>query len=286
MMSACRSFASSSRALLAAACAALWLAPAASRAAPERADRPEPPASVAYQILDESQGLSLHDEMFILPFTHADTYNGARSEIVFQLSSKQALFGSRVYFAYRQVSFWQAYNVKDSSPFRDTNYNPELFYRLRQRPWSGGSLGADVGFEHESNGQRGDISRSWNQFYVTPAWQRDRLLLRAELRWRVPESEKSSPLDPRGDDNPDITDYMGNVDLHAYYRWANGRQVHLMARGNLGAGHGFASVNFSRRLPHEPNAWLVLTLSHGYGESLLDYDRKVSRVGIGFMLSR
>ena len=261
-------------------------ATSAVRAAVERPERPDRPQSPVFQILDESPGLSLHDEMYILPYTHADKYNGSRSEVVFQFSGKQTIFTPRLYFAYRQLSFWQAYNIGESSPFRDTDYNPEIFYRMAQRPWAGGSLGADFGFEHESNGQRDLISRSWNQFHVTPAWQRDRLLLRAELRWRVPERAKSAPLDARGDDNPDITDYLGHADLHAYYRWRGGQQAHLMTRGNLRTGRGYVSLNLSRSLPHEPNAWLVLTLSHGYGESLLDYDHKVSRVGLGFMLSR
>ena len=270
----------------AAAVLAVALSPVALRAAPERADRPPPAAAPVFQILDESPGLSLHDEMYVLPFSHADRYHGSRSEVVFQLSGKQTVFTPRLYFAYRQVSFWQAYNVPESSPFRDTDYNPELFYRLARRPWAGGSLGADVGFEHESNGQRDPVSRSWNQVYVTPAWQRDRLLLRMELRWRLPERAKTGPSDPRGDDNPHITDYLGRTDLHAYYRWRGGEQAHLLVRGNPATGRGFVSLHLSRSLPHEPNAWLVLTISHGYGESLLDYDRKVSRVGLGFMLSR
>lgn len=253
---------------------------------PERADKPEPKLPPVFQIIDESPGMSLHDEMFILPYTHADRYHGSRSEIVYQLSAKQTIFTDRLYFAYRQLSFWQAYNVRESSPFRDSNYNPEMFYRVARRPWAGGSLGADIGIEHESNGQRDAISRSWNQVHVTPAWQRGGLLLRMAMRWRIPETAKSSPSDARGDDNPDITDYLGYADLHAYYRGGSGRQAHLMVRGNPFEGHGYVSLNLSRKMPHEPNAWFVLSLSHGYGESLLDYDRKVSRVGIGFMLSR
>jgi phospholipase A1 len=260
--------------------------PCVVRSAPERPDRPLPPPPPVFQVIDESPGMSLHDEMYVLPYTHADMYHGSRSEIVYQLSVKQTIFTPRLYFAYRQLSFWQAYNVKESSPFRDSNYNPEVFYRFAQRPWAGGSLGADFGIEHESNGQRDAVSRSWNQFHVTPAWQRGGLLLRMAVRWRIPEKAKSSPSDALGDDNPDITDYLGYADLHAYYRGESGRQAHLMVRGNPVAGHGYVSLNLSRNMPHEPNAWFVLMLSHGYGESLLDYDRKVSRVGIGFMLAR
>lgn len=263
------------------ALAVVWAAVLATAARAEL-----PPPCEDFQIIHEGPGLTLHDEMFVLPYTHADRYHGRRAEAVYQLSAKQALAGSRLYFGYTQLSYWQAYHVQDSSPFRGTDYNPEIFYRLAPRAHSGGRVGADVGFEHESNGQRGLLSRSWNQIYVTPHYHRDRLLLRAKLRWRIPEDAKETPESSKGDDNPDINDYLGYTDLHLYYRWPSSRQIHLLVRGNPGTGRGFAGLNLSHRLPHEQNSWLVFTVSHGYGESLLDYNRKVSRVGIGFMLAR
>lgn len=239
-----------------------------------------------FQIVHEGPGLTLHEEMFILPYTHADRYHGEQAEVVFQLSAKQAVAGSRLYFAYRQLSYWQAYNVEESAPFRNTDYNPSLFYRTPRRPWKGGLVGADLGFEHESNGQRDELSRSWNQFFLAPHFQAGGLLARLNLRWRVPEDPKEDPDSAKGDDNPDINDYLGHADLHLYYRWDSGYQLHLLARGNPATGRGFASLNLSRPLPREQAAWLVVTVSHGYGESLLDYDRIVSRAGIGFMLAR
>ncbi|MBK7190401.1 MAG: phospholipase A [bacterium] len=44
---------------------------------------------------------------------------------MFQLSFKQALGGTGLYFGYTQISFWQAYDVQNSSPFRGTDYNPD-----------------------------------------------------------------------------------------------------------------------------------------------------------------
>lgn len=254
---------------------------------PASADDPGllPPAP-GFQIVHEGPGLSLHDEMFVLPYTHADRYHGRQAEVVFRLSAKQALAGSRLYVGYNQLSYWQAYNVDESAPFRNTDYNPALFYRLPRHQWRGGLVGADVGFEHESNGQRAGLSRSWNHVYVAPHFQAGGLLVRARLRWRLPEDPKETPESARGDDNPDLTDYLGHADLHLYRRWSSELQVHLLLRGNPRTGRGFASLKLSRRLPHEQNAWLVLMVSHGYGESLLDYDRKVSRAGIGFMLAR
>lgn len=263
--------------------ATLCIADEGAIAAPAAGDLP--PAE-RFQIVHGGSGLSMHEEMFILPISYADAYRGRQSEVVFQLSGKQAFLNQRFYFSYTQLSFWQAYNLTESAPFRDTDYRPEIFYRLSPRPYRGGMAGVDVGFTHESNGQRELLSRSWNQFHVAPHWQRDRLLLRLKLRWRVPEEPKATPESGEGDDNPDITDFLGYADLHCYYRWRTSEQVHLMIRGNPGTGRGYVSLNFSRQLPHGQNAWLVFLLSHGYGESLLDYDRKVTRVGFGFMLAR
>ncbi len=61
-------------------------------------------------------------------------------------------------------TYAQEYDGGESAPFRDTNYNPEVFYRCPETAWGSGWFGTDVGFEPESNGQRVPLSRSWNQF--------------------------------------------------------------------------------------------------------------------------
>ena len=86
----------------------------------------------SFQLIHTGPGLSLHKEMFSLPYTYSSEYHGNRSEAVFQISAKHRLFGSRFYFAYTQISFWQAYDHYNSAPFRETNYNPEIFYRTVQ----------------------------------------------------------------------------------------------------------------------------------------------------------
>ena len=94
-------------------------------AAPLQAQEP----AVGFQMVHAGPGLSLHKEMFMLPVTYSDEYNSNRTEAVFQISAKHRLFDTRIYFAFTQISFWQAYDHKNSAPFRETNYNPEIFYR-------------------------------------------------------------------------------------------------------------------------------------------------------------
>lgn len=244
------------------------------------------PPSENFQMIHTGSGLTLHKEMFMLPVTYSDEYNGDRTEAVFQISAKHRLFRSRFYFAYTQISFWQAYDRNNSAPFRETNYNPEIFYRTQQFPFHAGFFGADIGFEHESNGQKPPLSRSWNLLYISPYYSYSRLLVSLKLRYRIPEDEKEYPEAAIGDDNPDITDYYGYSDLHLYYSFPKSHVVHLMIRSNLSTGKGGLMLNYSCPVPKSESTFLCLRVSHGYGESLVDYKQELTRVGIGFMFCR
>lgn len=239
-----------------------------------------------FQFTREGAGLTLHKEMFMLPVTISNEYDGDQTETVFQISAKHRVFGTPFYFGYTQISFWQAYDSDGSAPFRETNYNPELFYRSNRFDFYSGRVGADIGFEHESNGQIPPVSRSWNLIYAAPYWYRSNLLVYLKLRYRLPEEKKRYPLDAEGDDNPDITDYLGYSDLHLFYRFPWDHTVHLKLRGNLNTGRGQVIFNYSWLLPKGKYSYFCIRISHGYGESLVDYNRKLTRVGFGIMFSR
>ncbi len=240
------------------------------------------------------KGLSLHKEMYIMPVSWADEYQEEEAEAVFQLSVKQKAFNTQFYFAYTQKSFWQAYNTEESSPFRETNYNPEIFYRFRSgyfSSWGLGNsyliqhLGADFGFEHESNGQTLPLSRSWNRFYFTPSYSNDNLLLQLKLSFRLHEDGKENPGDTKGDDNPDITDYYGYSELHIYQQFYRDHLVHLMARGNGVTKKGAIELSYS--VPgFYGNTFYMIRAFHGYGDSLIDYNNSITRIGIGIMIAR
>jgi outer membrane phospholipase A len=96
------------------------------------------------------------------------------TQVKFQFSFKYDLWPSTsrhtVYLAYTQKSLWDLYDR--SAPFRESNYAPELFYAhyhsdVRGQPNRGcGLFSEQVGVEHESNGEAGDASRSWNRLFV------------------------------------------------------------------------------------------------------------------------
>jgi phospholipase A1 len=265
-----------------AACLALCCLFAFSSAITTRAFEPDE----GFQLIHAGSGISLHKEMYVLPYTWSDEYNGDESEVVFQISAKHRLFGTRFYFGYTQISFWQAYNIDDSSPFRETDYNPELFYRSHTLDFKGGRIGADLGIEHESNGQRPPQSRSWNLLYLSPYYHRGNVLGYLKLRYRFPEEEKDHPLASKGDDNPDIMDYMGHGKFHLFVRFYRQHQINFMIQGSLETGKGGLSVNYSLPIPKSEQSFLCLRFSHGYGESLVDYNKSINRVGIGIMFAR
>jgi phospholipase A1 len=236
-----------------------------------------------HQLVRPSPGLSLHKEMFMLPITYSNGYNGRQMEAVFQVSAKHRLFQTHLYFAYTQISFWQAYDHDNSAPFRETNYNPEIFFRTSSSPLWSGRVGADIGVEHESNGQKPPISRSWNLVYVSSYYSNANVLLHLKLRYRVPEDDKKYPGDPLGDDNPDITDYLGYNDLNAFYSFWKGHTLHLKLRGNVSTGKGSVGLSYSFPVPKSDRSCLTFRVTHGYGESLVDYKRSLTRIGIGIM---
>ena len=251
-------------------------------AAPSGAE--QPPES--FQMIRTGPGLTMHKEMFMLPVTISDEYCGARTEAVFQVSAKHRIFGSRVYFAYTQISFWQAYDHHNSAPFRETNYNPELFYRTPRYSFYSGQVGADAGFEHESNGQKPPLSRSWNLLYVAPYFYHSGMLLYLKLRYRIPEDKKEYPEAAIGDDNPDITDFLGYSDIHLFCRFPRSQLMHLMLRGNMSTGKGGIILNYSVPIPRSNSGHFSIRISHGYGESLVDYNRSLTRIGFGIIFAR
>ncbi len=237
----------------------------------------------SFQSISTSPGLSLHKDMFMLPITYSEAYDGEQVEAVFQISAKHRLFDTRLYFAYTQISFWQAYDHNNSAPFRETNYNPEIFYRSKYYPFSSGQVGADIGAEHESNGQKPPISRSWNLLYFAPYYFHSNVLIHLKFRYRIHEKAKPFPGAMEGDDNPDITDYLGYNDLNVYFRFWTNHMLHLKVRGNVSTGKGSLGLSLSIPVPKSQRSCFSIRLTHGYGESLVDYKRQLTRVGFGIM---
>ena len=238
-----------------------------------------------YVLTSTARGLSPHRPMYLLPYSYSQHYDGSRAEVVFQISGKQRLFGTNFYLGYTQRSFWQMYNKKDSSPFRETVYNPEVFYRWTPKVDWLNKWGADFGFEHESNGRDLPDSRSWNRIYIAPFQSKGKYLVYLKFWYRMPEKEKTSPTDTEGDDNPDIERFMGHAEFQVQRQFFGDHIAHVTLRNNLATGKGAIALNYS--IPsNDGSVFFCLNFFNGYGESLLDYNRSVTRVGLGVMVTR
>lgn len=241
---------------------------------------------VVFALVAEKPGLSFHRPMFLMPYSWTENIRGGdHPEAFFEISFKQRLLDYNIYFAYSQRSFWQVYDGASSRPFRETDYNPEVFYR-----WKPDDrikvFGVDIGAEHESNGKSIPESRSWNRLYAAGFWEGRKTLAYLKLWYRLPEDEDRPLDDPKRDDNPDIDDYYGHGELQLQRNLFGNRRhrIAMLTRLNPGTGKGAVNLNYS--VPLSNYAFWNVYLWHGYGESLLDYDRKTSRIGVGVMFSR
>lgn len=211
-------------------------------------------------------------------------------EAKFQLSLKVPLLsdhlfieGDALYFGFTLSALWQVYSDKISKPFRETNYQPEIFYvaPLDWHPF-GGNTGFTLGAEHQSNGRSQGLSRSWNRIYGGFLFEKDNFATYLRPWIRINEKEKEFPNDPDGDDNPDIEDFMGHFELYSVYDW-DGYEFSLMGRRNFHTHKGAAELGFSFPLSGRLRAYT--TLFTGYGDSLIDYDFKQTRFGLGVALT-
>lgn len=242
----------------------------------------------AAAIYNTCSGFSLHKPTFLLPFTYSPRFDGRESEFVFQLSAKAQLWDygpGALYFGYSQKSFFQVYNTTNSKPFRENNFNPEIFTRIPKPFESLPNWSFDIGAEHESNGQELPDSRSYNRVYIQPYWTRGREVWQLKAWYRLPEERDRAATDPRRDDNPDLSEYTGYAELR-YRRdfpWRNSL-LDVMVRGNTATARGAVQADYSVEIG--PVGALFVRVFNGYGESLIDYNRSVTRVGIGIALQR
>lgn len=226
--------------------------------------------------------ISQHKQNYVLPITYRVGQGKAEnSDLIFQFSAKINVFTPNLYLAYTQRSYWSFLKTNDSSPFRETSYNPEIFYDVKLSDWTNyKNIGALIGFEHESNGQALPTSRSWDRFYIWPYWETRHGEYSAKLWLRRPEDKKTSPTDTDGDDNPDILDYMGYGALYYYNKSDTGKGFSAMIRFNPATERGAVQVDYSWPLESK-NMFVFARIFSGYGESLIDYNHSVTRLSLG-----
>lgn len=204
-------------------------------------------------------------------------------ELKFQLSFKTKVFQSflwgqgDLWVGYTQRSFWQIYNADLSRPFREVNYEPELILNF---PLKFNFLGFKMrmigaAFNHQSNGKSDPYSRSFNRVIFHTGLERKDWSVYMRAWYRLP--------DLKGD-NPDISEYLGRGDINLIYA-KNGNIFSLIGAFNMSFNDkAKGSAEFSWSYPIKNNLKGYLQITHGYGESLIDYNHLQTTAGIGVSL--
>ncbi|MGY8525088.1 phospholipase A [Paracidovorax citrulli] len=242
------------------------------------------------QLISEQSRLTFHEPVYFAAGAHA----GGNAK--FQFSLRFRLFEGRdptsrsllnnLYLGYTQFSLWDL--SEDSKPFRDTNYRPSLFYYLADTGVQAGplrQLSIATGVEHESNGRSGPESRSINTAFIRPTFHFGKA---DDYHWTV--SPKLYYYLTEAEENSDIEDYRGYMDLRIAYgkpdSWELAATLRKGTRKSYGSVDAQLSYPLARLIPGTAG-YLMAGYFAGYGESLLDYNRKVPwQFRLGYMLNR
>ena len=193
------------------------------------------------------------------------------SEVKFQFSLSAPLYGKgrhALMLSYTQLSLWQLGNTQASSPFRETNYKPQIFM-MHQGNWFAFN-NIEYGYRHQSNGGEINITRSWDRAFITLERVNERVIYGIQW-WHVLKDSE----------NPDISDFIPPYELSFGY---NGSLLSWKVKGayNFETDKGQAELGAS--IPLNQFLDIYAQVFTGYGESLIDYNYDQTRVGLGLKL--
>lgn len=184
-----------------------------------------------------------------------------------------------LWVGYTQQSYWQFFSPGISRPFRTTDYEPEAMYvypadyslgpvRLRY-------LGAAV--SHQSNGRTLPQSRSWNRAKLLAGLEVGKTFsLEARLWQRFGETDN--------DDNPDIVSFLGRSELAGTWTPDKVNTFVVTARSRSGQLEYFRALGRGNRAGGLNDLRVHVGFFSGYGDSLLDYNRKRNVLSVGLAL--
>ncbi len=197
------------------------------------------------------------------------------SDIKFQLSVALRLWSNGkvdLFSTYTQRSIWDVY--QESCPFRENAYNPGFWVAWQTND----KVRLLFGIEHESNGYAGEDTRSFN--YATVA-----CLYEPHENWRLGARAWYGYYDRKTIER--YFHYRGVVQLWGTFRTKNDRFM-VTALVN-------PTVTFTKYNVQLEAAWrmakrgdwlpcLFVQYCYGYGETMIDYNRRASKIRIGISL--
>lgn len=250
----------------------------------EPKQRLEPETNSKQDILDGISRSEFKDTTFVHVFRFKPNYFllGVPDTKIQWGFKTEPIPGSSVYIGFTQKLFWNLFT--ESLPFKDINYNPSIFYRMKLNEQSYLEI---IGIEHESNG-RGDLdSRSWNRTglrYLTY----DRMSNGMENQWDL---QFWIPVFPSRE-NKDLAAYRGIYDLSytltgilgpSYLMSELTLRLYPGGKWYIDPSKGGQEITFKMR---GKGKWffanIVAQIFHGYGENMLNYSERSFGARIGF----
>lgn len=200
--------------------------------------------------------------------------------------SRQIPFTKDLILAYTQRTLWDV--GAESKPFYDTSYMPEFGYiffapepdQKKLFTW----LGGQIAVGHKSNGKSGPESRSLDTLFVRPSFAIGDI-----DGWHLIIAPKLFTYLDISTDNHDIANYRGYGNMHLVFAQKGGPA--LSVDGWIGQGFNHGTAQFDLTFPTSLFSGSLASFVHiqywtGYGESLLDYDKRTDVIRFGFSLVR
>ncbi|MBI3873441.1 MAG: phospholipase A [Arcobacter sp.] len=237
---------------------------------------------------------TLYEKVWSDATTSTNKYERDKNEASFQFSFKVPLYqnflhsNGDLFTAYTQNSYWQVYNTQYSSPFRETNYQPELFVEWQNDKKFGNSklIKSRFSLIHQSNGQDVGQSRSWNRSELAFVFQNGNIYFGTNIWDRWNEDAKVDLNATTGDDNPNLEKFIGKQKYFVKYK--NDRLSLTLAHQNdiLNYDRNYGNTKIDLSFPSvNKNFDFFIRYFSGYGESLVDYNIKINRVSFGILIA-
>lgn len=140
---------------------------------------------------------------------------------------------------------------------------------------------AGVGLVHKSNGQSLPYSRNWNRAYLMGGMELDNRLRLSARVWQHLKETASN------DDNPDITSFLGRAEFSGLWDYDKYNTVGLTLRSILHrASRGAVKLEWLKAIgdPSTSKLRLHTQLFSGYGDTLVDYNRRRTVFSVGLSL--
>jgi phospholipase A1 len=237
----------------------------------------------------------------IKPFNGVYFLTGGKEyQVKWQASFKYKLwfpYTGRWYFGYNQVSQWDVYDR--SSPFRETNYNPSIFWEY-ENLFNGFDYLRLGLWEHISNGKDKQDSRGYDKCFAELQFSKGNFLnigLRLKVWYYYGISFH----------NQDIGKYVGNTEGEVFLKLRNSAKYvdheRIYIKGGIG-GHYFGNEMFSTKIyvGKPEKGWFELGFNfrmiteniqpnfyiqwyRGRNEFLINYYKKTNALRAGFIFN-